>query len=202
MNLLVPARTFDRPSWTQMAPARSGIGEIGLAGPSSLPEGRHRSDKLGWRAEFRGNCTRRLGRTQRKCRTPAEPGDEAALPGCLHGMRRVVAADVGDRLVTGQPVQDGKAGQRRPGAPVPAGAGGSRRARSPRAPTPRAGHWRRQRGHTAARSPASGPSAPPREQVAGGGPAGTGRSPAVARAAGTAQEGQARGVSVAGRRPP
>jgi len=52
-----------------------------------------------------------------------EAGDVAALPGRLHGLCRVVLADVGDRLAAWQSVQDGEAGQCRTGSPVSAGAG-------------------------------------------------------------------------------
>ena len=52
-----------------------------------------------------------------------EARDEAPLPGRLHRTGIVVAADAGDRLPAGQPVQNGQAGQRRSRPPAPARAG-------------------------------------------------------------------------------
>ena len=131
--------------------------------PVSTADGRRRALRSRWtvvRCQVPRGCRGPLGLVRRG---RGETGNEAALPGRFHRARRVVAADVGDRLVAGQPVQDGEAGQRRSRPPVPAGAGDLH------APGPGAHPCLAQgaggiRDRTAAGSPASGPSGPPRDR--------------------------------------
>lgn len=88
------------------------------------PAGERRGvDAMGGEVHRLRRSTRTISRRWAGVRLSAEAQDKAALPGCLHGLPRVMLPHVGDRLPAGNPVQYGQAGQCRTGAATPTGAG-------------------------------------------------------------------------------